>query len=645
MSLRALLSSRSLLRKTASRQTLYVARRSYAKPTTTLVADPTAGPMLEYQKSLPRLPVPALSATLDKYLKSVRPLIPDSEFAQTVDAVEEFRKSGGFGEQLQERLVAKANDPDTVNWLEHWWNDGAYFGYRDPVVVYVSYFFAYKDDKFRRTNASRAASIVTAALDFKKQVVGASLVPEYAKGEPLCMDSYKMMFNTCRLPKKPSDYAVTHDPTKNNHITVVRNNQYYILETEHEGKQLSTAELESQFAKIIAEVGDKRDAPIGALTADNRDFWADNRDLLLAAHPQNKELLEKIESSSFVVCLDDSKPVTRDQVSRGCWHGDGRNRFYDKPVQFIVFENGKAGFLGEHSSMDGTPTCRLSDYICDVNEKSKVDHGSPTVRENLPPAYKLNFQLNPTLNDAIAAAEKRFDTLINNHDLNVLAYNGYGKNLIKKFRVSPDAFAQMVIQLGYYKMFGVSRPTYESAQTRKFQHGRTETCRTVSADSIAWVKAQEDPNVSLEAKAKLFRTAIDSHVAYMADAVEGHGVDRHMLGLRKSLNPGEEAPRLFADPAFAYSSHWYLSTSQLSSEYFDGYGWGQVVNDGFGCAYMIKNNSLHFNVASVKDLEVHGTKYIGGTSELKHYLEEAADDIRYTLEAEAAASEPSKPKL
>jgi carnitine O-acetyltransferase len=70
---------------------------------------------------------------------------------------------------------------------------------------------------------------------------------------------------------------------------------------------------------------------------------------LIAAHPENKELLKQIETSSFMVCLDDTSPVTRDELSRACWHGDGRNRFFDKPCQFIVFENGKAGFNGEVS--------------------------------------------------------------------------------------------------------------------------------------------------------------------------------------------------------------------------------------------------------------------------------------------------------
>lgn len=66
----------------------------------------------------------------------------------------------------------------------------------------------------------------------------------------------------------------------------------------------------------------------------------------------------------FAVCLDDTAPLTRDEVGRALWHGDGKNRWYDKTMQFIVFENGKAGFLGEHAMMDATPLFRMSEFVC-----------------------------------------------------------------------------------------------------------------------------------------------------------------------------------------------------------------------------------------------------------------------------------------
>jgi carnitine O-acetyltransferase len=89
---------------------------------------------------------------------------------------------------------------------------------------------------------------------------------------------------------------------------------------------------------------------------------------------------------------------------------------------------------------------------------------------------------------------------------------------------------------------------------------------------------------------KLFRAAVTQHVKYTADASEGHGVDRHLFGLKKCIQEGEEVPELFKDPAYTYSSTWYISSSQLSSEYFNGYGWSQVIDQGWGIAYMINEN-------------------------------------------------------
>lgn len=94
----------------------------------------------------------------------------------------------------------------------------------------------------------------------------------------------------------------------------------------------------------------------------------------------------------------------------------------------------------------------------------------------------------------------------------------------------------------------------------------------------------------------------------MADCLAGKGIDRHFLGLRLCMHPDESVPELFMDPAYNLSCHWTLSTSQIPTQYFEGYGWGEVVPDGFGVAYMVKDNSLHFNLTglvgeSVPDLE------------------------------------------
>jgi carnitine O-acetyltransferase len=117
----------------------------------------------------------------------------------------------------------------------------------------------------------------------------------------------------------------------------------------------------------------------------------------------------------------------------------------------------------------------------------------------------------------------------------------------------------------------------------------------------------------------------------MAQAGDGKGVDRHFLGLRLLLKPGEEKPEIFTDPSFASTCHWNLSTSQVTSEYYSGYGWGEVVPDGYGIAYMVKNDSLQFNLVSQKLNNHH----------LQHHFHEALWEMKTVFEKTI----PQKSKL
>jgi carnitine O-acetyltransferase len=592
--------------------------------------------MLRFQESLPKLPVPTLEETASRYLRSVHPLLSSSEFESTRKAVEEFIKPGGIGRKLQEKLIARREDPKHENWLSDWWNEVAYLSYRDPVVPYVSYFYSHRDDRRRRNPAKRAAAITTAALEFKKQVDQGTLEPEYMKRLPICMDSYKWMFNTSRVPAKPADYPVKFPHNENKHILAIRKNQFFKVVHEVDGEQLNTSELEQQFQRIYQKA--ERTPAVGMLTTENRDVWAEAREVLLKAHPSNAKALGTVESASFVVCLDDAAPVTLEERAHQYWHGDGANRWFDKPVQFIINDNGTSGFMGEHSMMDGMPTHRLNDYVNDVIFNNKLDFSNPSVRSNLPEPSVVKFHVSKEVQAEIDRATKDFTDVIAAHELRVQAYQGYGKGLIKKFKCSPDAYVQVVIQLAYHKMYGKNRPTYESAATRRFQQGRTETCRSVSEESVAFCNAMADANTDAKTTADLFRKAVNAHVEYISAASDGKGVDRHLFGLKKLLGQNDEMPAIYKDPAYSYSSRWFLSTSQLSSEYFNGYGWSQVVDDGFGIAYMINENryasytrmerarlilsgSIQFNIVS-KGL---------GSERMSFYLNEAAGDVRDLL--------------
>jgi carnitine O-acetyltransferase len=89
--------------------------------------DPNVGPMLAFQRSLPRLPVPTIESTTSKYLETVKPHLTPEAFTRTKIAVEEFARSD-LARALQKRLQTRA--AGRTNWLADWWNETAYMGYR-----------------------------------------------------------------------------------------------------------------------------------------------------------------------------------------------------------------------------------------------------------------------------------------------------------------------------------------------------------------------------------------------------------------------------------------------------------------------------------------------------------------------------------
>ena len=86
----------------------------------------------------------------------------------------------------------------------------------------------------------------------------------------------------------------------------------------------------------------------------------------------------------------------------------------------IVYENGRSGFLGEHSCMDGTPTLRMNEFILASIAYGKVDlNHTRAYASKLPEVEELVFELDDKVRKAIKDAEARFDELVGKHDLEV----------------------------------------------------------------------------------------------------------------------------------------------------------------------------------------------------------------------------------
>ncbi|KAF9174519.1 Carnitine O-acetyltransferase mitochondrial [Mortierella sp. AD010] len=546
------------------------------------------------QHKLPRLPIPSLAETAARYKKSLIPILSESDLARAEKAVDEFVKPGGLGETLQSRL----HDMDRTeknSWLETIWLNKGYLEWREPSMINVNWWSQFKDSPTFNLEQAPARGVISDTLP-----------PEYQRTAPLCMNQYKNQFGAYRVADLPRDRIVTTWPTTANYVAVMMRDQIFKVPVSGpNGERVSIKTIEQQFKNVVEAVNNmpqsEKQEPIGLLTSENRDTWAKARHALLGLSPLNHASLSVIDNALFVVCLDDySSDRDIDISHHNIFHaGDAHNRWFDKSMQFIFENNGRAGINGEHTPADAVIPGRILDEIVKSEKNAEPKQVSDT---QLATIEHIKFVVNDEIKDTIKKAEVNAKKFIENVDSCLIHFNEYGSNWLKSIKCSPDAYVQMVLQLAYYRHYGTWTPTYESASTRLFLGGRTETVRSCSVDSVAFVKGFESKSADTTEKQRLLQKAIQGHLEYMMAASAGKGVDRHLLGLRSMMQTPEEQKQalIFQDPSYIQSMYFRISSSNMSpGDNFWG-GFGPVVPEGYGINYAIGKENIKFSISSLK---------------------------------------------
>lgn len=577
--------------------------------------DPT---LYSFQQSLPRLPVPSLDATLDKHLESVIQIFPEEKLKRVEDLTEEFRN--GIGKKLQRYLVLKSWWAN--NYVTDWWNNFVYLKSRGPLMINSNFYGVdgpFLETKMQQT--SKAANLVHAALLFRKLLEKEKLKPlMMSKLVPLCSTQYRQMFNQTRIPGKDHDKLCLHDSIY--HLVVLHNGRYFKLNLYHKGNLLKPKDLESQLDKILEDTsapfpGEKS---LAALTGDERKTWAETREEVFH-NGVNHTSLKTIENSAFVLVLsdqehayDENDATKYNDLAKYALHGEGDNIWFDKSFNIIVFKNGKFGVNVEHAWADAPIMSQFFEWVidCETNKLGNDENGRclGEAEYSLNPPERLQWEIPEKCVEKINIAKENNLALISDLDLHVLVHTDFGKDTIKKFRVSPDAFVQMAYQLASYKEREKFLLTYESAMTRLYRDGRTETVRPCTADSCAFVKGMVDSNLSKEEKRNLLAKACATHSVNIRKAMAGEGVDRHLFCLYV-VSKYLEIDSPFLNEIL--SEPWHISTSQTAADQMQiatynkdrsvtpgGGGFGPVADDGYGLSYLITGHTLIVHITSKK---------------------------------------------
>lgn len=298
----------------------------------------------QHQASLPRLPIPALDATLAKFLSTVEPLLSKTQFEETKKITHQFQTTDGKKLQkiLQkydsdgEQARSKSNTtPSSIgSYIEEFWND-AYLAPDTSVVLNLNPFFLLEDDpdaKKSKHQIRRASSLVFQSLKFAASLKNETTKPDNVKGTTLCMDQFRSLFGSCRIPNEERDEVEVD--LESDHVAVLYRNQFYYFRAlwpreEGDGDVMvavSEFDIEETLCSIVKD-GNETDlctsveGAIGVLTTLPRKQWSKARYQLVNTSEENRSALAVIDSALFVLVLDDFLPKDIHEAAANMLHG------------------------------------------------------------------------------------------------------------------------------------------------------------------------------------------------------------------------------------------------------------------------------------------------------------------------------------
>ncbi|XP_058165038.1 carnitine O-palmitoyltransferase 1, muscle isoform [Dasypus novemcinctus] len=575
-------------------------------------------PMLySFQTSLPKLPVPSVSATVQRYLESVRPLLDDEEYYRMETLAKEFQDK--TAPRLQKYLVLKSWW--AANYVSDWWEEYIYLRGRSPLMVNSNYYaMDFVLTKTTEVQAARLGNVIHAMIMYRRKLDREEIRPVMALGiVPMCSSQMERMFNTTRIPGKETD--VLQHLMDSRHVAVYHKGRFFKVWLYDGSRLLKPRDLELQIQRILDDPSppQRGEEKLAALTAGGRVEWAEARKAFFSSG-RNKVALEAIERAAFFVALDEDAhgydPDDEASLSlygKALLHGSCYNRWFDKSFTLVAFKNGRLGLNTEHAWADAPIIGHLWEFVLatDNFHLGYTENGHCLGKPNpsLPPPQRLQWDIPKECEAAIESSYQVAKALADDVELYCFQFLPFGKGLIKKCRTSPDAFVQIALQLAHFRDRGKFCLTYEASMTRMFREGRTETVRSCTSESAAFVQAMTKAHAMKADLQDLFRKASDKHQHMYRLAMTGAGIDRHLFCLYVvSKYLGVTSPFL----AEVLSEPWRLSTSQTAQfqiRMFDpdqypnhlgaGGGFGPVADDGYGVSYMMAGeNTIFFHVSS-----------------------------------------------
>ncbi|RNF25619.1 carnitine/choline acetyltransferase [Trypanosoma conorhini] len=562
---------------------------------------------------LPRLPIPSLEQTAERYRASILPLKP------TETAKAHFLKFDMFvsssGATLQKALVAadKAAEAEggyPYSYIEPIW-DRMYLSNRAPLPVNTNPSILIKKvQNMGETQASVAATLVCGIARWVRNVLKEGVE---VRGADMDLSPLLRQLGASLFPGEKADEFHTTPLEKLRHIIVLHDGHPYTVRVFDDQQVPLEQTVVQQCLEYILSITPDTDntTPVSVLTAANREVWAGAYAELVKT-PVNAETLQKVHEGMVVLCLDSNKWHNEDQLKNGAMlHGnkeEAENRWYDKH-QIIVSADGEVAFNFEHAGSDAVHWARwIGDVLQDIEQSAPAPTAAAVDATQVTALVEpLRVTFGKAFAGHIRSARTEALDLIANTALGHL-HLPFGAAQLKQLGVSPDAFVQMCFHVAFHKCRNKLAPTYEAASTARFFHGRTETIRSATQEMLKLAEAvnretKEDAapdETGRGALLALIKAASERHVTLARAASNGEGVDRHLTALnRLAVERGDNtALNFFNDEAYKTCCKWTLSTSNVSYPWMERLVFGPVTPNGYGLGYVVDEDEVRIMLSA-----------------------------------------------
>ncbi|KAJ7992125.1 hypothetical protein DPEC_G00275300 [Dallia pectoralis] len=369
------------------------------------------------------------------------------------------------------------------------------------------------------------------------------------------------VFAASRIPGKTQDEIKVY-PDSLHAIAICAGGafQVTILQRSSSGGHTSPVpfpDIYSQVAHVLGQpkaAADKEPSAICALSALQRQAWSSVREEILRAGGEAAESLSLMESAVVTLSLEQSHPPedlaeTLNAVRLG---GKPSLRYYDKVANLVVFRDGTAGMVFEHSAVDGMVAGLVAETVWYLSESltaelvqaKAVSNGSAYLNQTdsfspRPLAFPLQ---------GITRPEAPISSPNTTHPIMTFDVPSYPDVFatLRGVRSLYDAWVSFSLQLSLRQILGESANGHiivTPTHMRHYKHGRCDPTYSITAQSRQLMSALEsctgpDNNPRYTSTLlQLFHVAFLEHKGLIKATKSGHGVGPHLAALRGSLSP------------------------------------------------------------------------------------------------------------